>query len=306
MIRVLNQLVLPVGVVLGLLVGVACRNDAQTIPTAAPNAPTSAPSIREVAENGGATTVPAAPDDATPTATATAGLPVAGVKASFSPLQVVRSFTYTMSMKVGTEGAPDGDQHGGLTFEGAYVAPDRSSLSLSIDLPESEGFTLPREVKAVVIGQDVYTSFGGDWQKSTLDGLGLDSLMPTEDEFYDNFAVEGLEGLPFEDEVKNGVETHRYSLGPNEIRALLSDAASSSEAGELLAALQDVSADFWVAADGGYLVALDVNGVVDPSAIPGVGGMSDSEDLDGMTLDFGLKFDLTQINSSEIQIEPPI
>ena len=90
MIRVLNQFVLPLGIVLGLVAGAACSNDAQTIPTAAPNAPTSAPSIREIAENSGTAT----PGEATPTATKPGGTGVPGTaaKASFSPLNTVRSF----------------------------------------------------------------------------------------------------------------------------------------------------------------------------------------------------------------------
>lgn len=304
MIRVLNRLVLPAGIALGLLAGAACSSDTQTIPTAAPNAPTPAPSIREVAENS----TTATPSEATPTSTEPGGteVPGTGAKASFSPLSTVRSFNYTMSMKFGTEGAPDGDQDGSLTLEGAYVAPDRSSLSLTFDVPQMEGLTLPGEVKAVVIGQDVYTNLGGQWQKSNLDGLGLSSLMPTQEQFYQNFSVHGLDGLPFKDEVKNEVQTKHYALTAAQIRGLLSQAASSSEAAGVLDSLKDVSADFWIAQEGGYLVSVDVSGVVDPSAVPGLAGLAGSQNIEGMTVDFGLKFDLTQINSTEIQIEPPV
>lgn len=304
MIRVINQLVLPMGLALGLLIGVACSNETQTIPTAAPNAPTSAPSIREIAENGVTTT----PVDATKAASKPGGtqVPATAAKASFSPLNSVRSFNYTMSMKFGTEGSPEGDQDGSLVLEGAYVAPDRSSLSLSFDVPQTGGFTLPGEIKAVVIGKDVYTNLGGQWQKSSLEDLGLSSVMPTQEQFYENFSVEGLDGLPSEDEVKNGVDARHYSLGPDEIRGLLSQEAASSEAAAVLDSLKDVSANFWVAKNGGYLVAVDISGVIDPSALSGTLGANAPANIEGMTVDFGLKFDLSQINSTEIQIEPPI
>lgn len=270
-----------------LLIASACNDEAP--PTRSPNAPTSAPSIRELLEGS-----------ATPTSE-----PVAAAGgANFSPLHRVTSFSYRMNFDFSSDGMPGGDFTGSLNMDGAYVAPDRFSATMTYDFPPIEGMGSIPDMEMVGIGKDFYLKFGGDWKKDDLEALGIESLSPAQDEFYASFAPRSLDGLAFDREDKNGLDTRHYVLGTADIGRLLSEQTSGLDAYFTLKALQDATMELWIAEDGGYAVAMVFEARINPAELAGAFGQ---QARDGADFDMNMRmtFELSDFNDPDITVDAP-
>lgn len=283
--------VIPVTLAIALVLTSACGGDAP--PTASPNAPGSAPSLREVAERGATST-------ARPSASTDGAAPGG---ASFSPLRRVNSFNYTFAIDFGSEGIPGGDFSGSITMEGAYVAPDAFSAKLEYDFPPIDGGPIP-DMEMVGIGSDFYIRFGGDWQKDDLTALGIESLSPAQEEFYESFALKGLEGLPFDREDKNGVSTRHYVLETADVGRLVTERSSGFDAYFTLKAMQDATMEIWLAEDGLYAVAMVFDATLNPAEMAGAFGQQAREGSD-FDMHMRMTYELFDFDDPDIHINAP-
>jgi hypothetical protein len=276
------------------LIAVACSSDDEATPATSPT-PT-AP---------GTTTTPAVTPGSDVTATATATPPGSatstGTGASLSPLQKVDSFRYAVALAFGPAdgSAPDPNQTGSLTLTGAYVAPDRSTLDLSL---KSSAF--PFEIKTVQVGDVLYTNLGGTWQQSSAaDGSLVSSFLPTSQRFYDAFALDDLAALGnYTVEERNGMTVKHFSLDKEALGRIAEQAGQRGAVRELLKA-DDLHMDLYVADAENYLVGLRFTGVAATNPLDALLGGTPVPDA---KVKFQMSLDLTNIGDPTISIEPPV
>jgi hypothetical protein len=292
----------------------ACDGDDPTATsTAAPSTATAAaPAVSDGAAGATATsTAPAATTTATP-AQASTEEPSAeespagsgGALAALSPLEQVDSFRLALSASFEAEGdaTPSaGIDSGALTMTGAFVAPDRMSIDVKLDME-----ALPLDIKTVRIGDTMYTNLNGTWQTSdATDDTLFGQLLPLDQEFFEDLPFGDLEALgDFTTEERNGMQVKHYSLDQEEIARLALESGESEVVEELLEA-NDLAVDLYIRDPDGYLVGLSFSGVVETNELARLAGGS-SGPAEEQRLRFQLTMDITNIDDPSIVIEPPV
>ena len=209
----------------------------------------------------------------------------------------IESFRFEMTMKANLPTTPEaetpeseeplGDFLGALSglmgdmkMEGAVIAPDRSSMEMTVGGHEFGSF--------VQIGSQQWMKVAGltDWteEPASEDSEFLFSPMDfceTAEEDLSS-ALSGLEG---ENETVNGIETVHYHL----------DQADLTFFQEFLGGTEDLPDEFnmdvWLAEDGDWPVRMIF--------------AASGEDDDGQSLSFEISIEFKDFNDSSIKIEPP-
>ena len=211
----------------------------------------------------------------------------------------IKSFRFEMTMKANlpstpeaaptepTEEEPLGDFLGALSglmgdmkMEGAVIAPDRSSMVMTIGGHEFGSF--------VQIGSQQWMKVAGltDWtEEAASDESGfLFSPMDFCETAEEDLSSE-LSGLEGEEETVNGIETVHYHL----------DQADLTFFQEFLGGTEDLPNEFnmdvWLAEDGEWPVRMSFE--------------ASGEDDEGQSLSFEIFIDFKDFNDSSIKIEPP-
>ena len=211
----------------------------------------------------------------------------------------MRSFRYEVAADISGGGPVEGGLSLDLTISisasGAVIAPDRQQSRIVADL----GF-LKLDIESIQIGDTSWTREpGGDWSSEAddaLGGLGDFDLSPTS--FFGEdpndtdmqFLRALLERLDGERETVNGVAAIGYTLSAEEFAELFGAVA----AGEGVPGLDgegDLTVAIWIAVDSGFMVRLFIEGTTVE---------------DGAESEFRLDMNITDINSDDITIEPPI
>ena len=262
----------------------------------------------------GATATAAAPDSGDVSATGTPQVGATGTPREGSPSASpsgggsaqavgcefpsdIESFRFEMTMKANLPTTPEaetpeseeplGDFLGALSglmgdmkMEGAVIAPDRSSMEMTVGGHEFGSF--------VQIGSQQWMKVAGltDWteEPASEDSEFLFSPMDfceTAEEDLSS-ALSGLEG---ENETVNGIETVHYHL----------DQADLTFFQEFLGGTEDLPDEFnmdvWLAEDGDWPVRMIF--------------AASGEDDDGQSLSFDISIEFKDFNDSSIKIEPP-
>jgi hypothetical protein len=209
------------------------------------------------------------------------------------PSDVLETFRYAFEVAIETEG-------GGFTLatEGGFAAPDAFTCSLSGSFG---GIRYTEEL--VVVGEDAWLDVGDGYQATSLDDPDVEAdldLCPASEVFWEDFVdfIDGeFEGVA---ETRNGVTSTRYAVG---------EAAQTLETlGFLLADLEGITIDVfdvWLADDGGWPVAVDVDMTADAQAqAEAFGGSFEAEA--GQQARVLMRVDITDVNDPAIQVEPPV
>jgi hypothetical protein len=273
----------------------------------------------ETDENGattpaGATATAAAPASGNVNATGTPqvgatgtpeeGSPSASLSGGGSSAQAVgcefpsdiKSFRFEMTMKANLPTTPEaetpeseeplGDFLGALSglmgdmkMEGAVIAPDRSSMVMTVGGHEFGSF--------VQIGSQQWMKVAGltDWTEEPASDEGfLFSPMDFCETAEEDLSSE-LSGLEGEEETVNGIETVHYHL----------DQADLTFFQEFLGGTEDLPSEFnmdvWLAKDGEWPVRMSFE--------------ASGEDDEGQSLSFEVSVEFKDFNDSSIEIEPP-
>jgi hypothetical protein len=223
---------------------------------------------------------------ATPESTPTPG-------ANVSPSDVLESFRFSGQMAV--------DVGGGLTLtmDGEFEAPDRLGCTISGSL---SGSAVGSD-ELVVIGDNAWLDTGEGFQTTTSDDPNVVqdlALCPGSPRFWEGFDfIKEPGSLPGQPDTKNGVDTLRYSLG-NAVEALKSIGFLPAE----LEGMTITTFDVWVAQDGGWAVALDVDITADAQAAATTFGLPLGEA--GQQARITMRVDITDVNATDIHVEPPV
>jgi hypothetical protein len=297
--------ILPVALalILGLGLLAACgggedeetEDEGATTPAGA-TATAAAPASGDVSATGtpqvGAT---GTPREGSPSASPSGGGSAQAVGCEFP--SDIESFRFEMTMKANLPTTPEaetpeseeplGDFLGALSglmgdmkMEGAVIAPDRSSMEMTVGGHEFGSF--------VQIGSQSWMKVAGltDWteEPASEDSEFLFSPMDfceTAEEDLSS-ALSGLEG---ENETVNGIETVHYHL----------DQADLTFFQEFLGGTEDLPDEFnmdvWLAEDGDWPVRMIF--------------AASGEDDDGQSLSFEISIEFKDFNDSSIKIEPP-
>lgn len=215
-----------------------------------------------------------------------------------SPAEM-QSFRYEVVAEISGGDAVDGGLSLSLDIvisaSGAVIAPDRQQSRIVADL----GF-LKLDIESIQIGDTSWTREpGGDWSSEAdagLGGLGDFDLSPTslfgDDTGDEEMAVlqELLLTLDGTRETVNGVQAIGYTLDAEQFAESFGELAQ----GDALPGLDDdgdLTVEIWVAVASGFPVRLII------------AGTSVEEGAEG---EFHLELNITDINSSDITIEPPV
>ena len=280
---------------LGLLAACGGGEDEETEDEGA-TATAAAPASGDVSATGtpqvGAT---GTPREGSPSASPSGGGSAQAVGCEFP--SDIESFRFEMTMKANLPTTPEaetpeseeplGDFLGALSglmgdmkMEGAVIAPDRSSMEMTVGGHEFGSF--------VQIGSQSWMKVAGltDWteEPASEDSEFLFSPMDfceTAEEDLSS-ALSGLEG---ENETVNGIETVHYHL----------DQADLTFFQEFLGGTEDLPDEFnmdvWLAEDGDWPVRMIF--------------AASGEDDDGQSLSFEISIEFKDFNDSSIKIEPP-
>jgi hypothetical protein len=159
---------------------------------------------------------------------------------------------------------------------------DRENDAVDFTMSGFEGLTTGEEgLRVILIGDDAWLDLGTGTFIAQPGGAGsfegmVDSLAPAS--LLTSVPEDALSGpLVVGQEDKNGVATTHYRL-------------DSSVPGFADSLGSDGEADIWIAVDGGYLVSMSMSGVTE---------------VDGEQVELVLSFDVSRINDSTIDIQPP-
>jgi hypothetical protein len=219
--------------------------------------------------------------------------PTSGPSVGVSPSDALESFRFSGELAV--------DIGGGLalTMEGEFEAPDRLGCTISGSLG---GIDVGGD-ELVVIGDDAWLDTGGGFQAYSADDPDVVEdldLCPGSAAFWEDFDFlqdpGPLHGQP---DTINGVDAIRYSLG---------DAAEALKSiGFLPAELEGLTIntfDVWVAEDGGWPVALDMDIAADAAAAAETFGLPLEEG--GQEARITMQVEITDVNATDIHVEPPV
>jgi len=222
-----------------------------------------------------------------PTPEATAG-PSAGV----SPSDTLDSFRFSSTMSVELDGGLV------LTSEGEFEAPDRLGCTISGSL---DGAAVGKD-ELVVIGDDAWLDSGEGFDAYSADDADVVqdlSLCPGSATFWEGFDFlqepGALRGQP---DTMNGVDSTRYSLG-EAVETLKSIGFLPTE----LEGMTINTFDVWVAEDGGWPVALDMDITADAEAAAETFGLPLGEA--GQQAQITMRVDITDVNATDIHVEEP-
>lgn len=185
--------------------------------------------------------------------------------------------------------------------EGDFVAPDSHAFSTTF---EFIGLSTTQDL--VVIGDDAWMREGsGDWTEldrsdSEVQGaLGLTSADPgflQDPEF-----AEDLAHLDSETETINGVETRRYSISKDDVEALadlLGEDFLADTSG-----IEELEMNVWLEEETNALVRAELTATASPELLADGAPFELSPDAE---VTISMVIDVTQINDSGIEIEPPV
>lgn len=236
-----------------------------------------------------------------PEGTVTA-IPSTGFALSCDAVQNIASFRYTIRLKLEIPGlpAPPGAADQGLLgpteeplgalasivlglfrdlkVEGAFVAPDRSRAILEVG---------GEEVEVRTIGDRSWVRFGDVWQEETAptEVVFLSPQTMCEEMVPELRAL--LANAPWSPQTINGVPARHYHLDEADVPGLagLLGAAEDAELPE------EFRVDFWLAERGGWPVRLQME--------------ASGRDEQGPPVNLELFLELRDLNSPDIEIEPP-
>jgi len=232
---------------------------------------------------------PAPTSEATPEATSEA---TPGPSAGVSPSDALESFRFSAKMSVELDGGLV------LTSEGEFEAPDRLGCTISGSL---DGTAVGRD-ELVVIGDDAWLDTGEGFQTTAADDADVVqdlSLCPGSAAFWEGFDfIQEPSPLRGQPDTMNGVEAIRYSLG-EAVETLKSIGFLPAE----LEGMTINTFDVWVAEDGGWAVALDVDITADAQAAAETFGLPLGEG--GQQARIAMRVDITDVNAADIHVEPP-
>jgi len=219
--------------------------------------------------------------------------PTSGPSAGVSPSDALESFRFSGEMAV--------DIGGGLalTMEGEFEAPDRLGCRISGSLG---GIDVGGD-ELVVIGEDAWLDTGAGFEAYSADDPAVVEdldLCPGSPRFWADFDFLQDPGpLTSQPDTINGVDALRYSLG---------DAAEALKSiGFLPAELEGLTIntfDVWVAEDGGWPVALDMDIAADAAAAAETFGLPLEEGVQEARIT--MQVDITDVNAAGIHVEPPV
>jgi hypothetical protein len=215
--------------------------------------------------------------------------------AEVSPSDFLDSFRFTAQMAAEAE-----DGGFALDVEGEFVAPDRLRCTMSISLNDA---TLGQE-ELVVVGDDAWIDTGGGFEATTADDpdvLDDVDVCPGSPVFWEGLDfIKDPGPLQGEPDTKNGVEATLYSLA---------DAAEALQAiGFLPSELEGVTVntfDVWLAEDGDWPVALDMDFSAEGEAAAGAFGLSPGEEGPQQAR-ITVRVDITNVNDEDVHVEPPV
>ena len=214
----------------------------------------------------------------------------------------MRSFRYEVVAEISGDGAADGgfslNLNLSISASGAVIVPDRQQSRIVADL----GF-LKLDIESIQIGDRSWTREpGGDWSSEGSDafgglgGLGDFDLSPTS-LFGDATGGEEMAALQAllatldgRRETVNGVEAIGYTLDAEQFAESFGELAQ----GDGLPGLNDegdLAVEVWIAVASGFPVRL----IIDGTSVE-----------DGSEGEFRLELNITDINSDDIEIEPPV
>jgi hypothetical protein len=212
--------------------------------------------------------------------------------ANVSPSDALESFRYSGEMAVEVDGGLT------LTMGGEFEAPDRLGCTISGSL----GGAAVGSDELVVVGNDAWLDTGEGFQTTTADDPNVVedlALCPGSPRFWEGFDFLQNPGpIPGQPDTKNGVDTTRYSLG-NAVEALKAIGFLPPE----LEGMTISTFDVWVAKDGGWPVALDMDITADAQAAAATFGLPLGEA--GQEARITMRVDITDVNATDIHVEPP-
>ena len=198
----------------------------------------------------------------------------------------VKSFRFDMTLKMDFGNPSSGsskDDLGALFMamfsnikaEGAYVAPDRFEMKTTL---------FGEEMHIIQVGQRAWMKEGSRWVPSDPDDsfFGSPAEMP-----FEFLPKEVLKGAKTKSENVNGVKALRYSFDKAAIQKL------ARETGEDLGDFDEISEanlDVWVSEDN----------------VPVKMTMKMKGKSEGSDVSFELDYNIKDLNSSSIKIEPPL
>ena len=212
----------------------------------------------------------------------------------------IKSFRFEMTMKANLPSTPEagtpatdeplGDFLGALSglmgdmkMEGAVIAPDRSSMEMTVGGHEFGSF--------VQIGSQQWMKVAGltDWtEEPASDESGflfspMDFCETAEEDL--SSALSGLEG---DKETVNGIEAVHYHLDRADLTLLQDFLGGTEGLGQLP---EQFNMDVWIAEDGDWPVRMSF--------------AASGEDDEGQPLSFEIFIEFKDFNDSSIKIEPP-
>jgi len=246
----------------------------------------------EVEQPASAPTSQARPAPTSEPTSAPTSEPTSAPSAAVSPSDVLDSFRFSSEMAVEVDGGLT------LTMEGEFEAPDRLGCTISGSLSG----TKVGEDNLVVIGEDAWVDTGTGFQATSADDSAVVNdldLCPGSPRFWAGFDfLQDPSSIPGQPDTMNGVDATRYALGEA--------AAALKSIGFLPAELEGMTIntfDVWVAEDGGWPVALDMDITADAQAAAETFGIPAGEA--GQQARITMRVDITDVNAGDIHVAPP-
>ncbi|HJM88698.1 MAG TPA: hypothetical protein QF624_03610 [Dehalococcoidia bacterium] len=228
-------------------------------------------------------------------AAASAAPDVAATPVQIASVTDLQSFRYTVDVALAGSAADLGGQGGGLSIAGAVILPDREQSSVTADL----GF-LKLETETIRIGDLAWSrEAGSDWRiDSSAESDPFDGAFgPLEmfgEDLGDFQAV--LDTLDPTNDSVNGINAVRFDLTAE-------DFARVAGVGAALGTddFDELKVSLWIASDSGIPVRMLMEGVTSDAA------MLELMYATGMRVtELSLDLTMSDLNSDEISIEPPI
>jgi len=215
-----------------------------------------------------------------------------GPSAGVSPSDTLESFRFSAKMSVELDGGLV------LTSEGEFEAPDRLGCTISGSL---DGTAVGKD-ELVVIGDDGWLDSGAGFDAYSADDADVVqdlSLCPGSATFWEGFDfIQEPGALRGQPDTMNGVDATRYSLG-EAVETLKSIGFLPTE----LEGMTINTFDVWVAEDGGWAVALDVDILADAQAAAETFGLPVGEGVQQARVT--MRVDITDVNATDIHVEAP-
>jgi hypothetical protein len=219
--------------------------------------------------------------------------PTPGPSAGVSPSDALESFRFSAEISV------EVDSGLVLSSEGEFEAPDRLGCTVSASLG---GVSVGND-ELVVVGDDAWLDIGEGFEATTADDSDVVQdvdLCPGSPTFWEDFEfIQEPGALRGQPDTINGVDALRYSLG-NAVEALKSIGFLPIE----LEGMTINTFDVWVAEDGGWPVALDVDILADAQAAAETFGLPLEEA--GQQARITMRVDITDANATDIHVEEPL